>query len=168
MVDACKEMADITLEHPALSGAVLIPVVREKSFEPVQAEVQALVLLGCVVVQDKTAGDAVIEEIVHYGVLDHLVHKSGCLHQPFLGLIDIEHTKQTGSVNLGFEDIDQVDDVLKQVHLIVCGGSSGAFAPPGGKVCRIDHRKGAYFRKLHTNGWPPISVRLASLSSCAV
>ena len=93
MVDACKEMADITLEHPALSGVVLIPVVREKSFEPVQAEVQALVLLGCVVVQDETAGDAVIEEIVH---------KSGCLHQPFLGLIDIEHTKHTGSVNLGF------------------------------------------------------------------
>ena len=102
MVDACKEMADITLEHPALSGVVLIPVVREKSFEPVQAEVQALVLLGCVVVQDETAGDAVIEEIVHYGVLDHLVHKSGCLHQPFLGLIDIEHTKYAGSVNLGF------------------------------------------------------------------
>lgn len=51
---------------------------------------------------DSTGQDITLEEIVHYGVLDHLVHKSGCLHQPFLGLIDIEHTKHTGSVNLGF------------------------------------------------------------------
>ena len=84
MVDACKEMADITLEHPALSGVVLIPVVREKSFEPVQAEVQALVLLGCVVVQDETAGDAVIEEST-MACWTTLSTKAGACTSLFLG-----------------------------------------------------------------------------------
>lgn len=78
-------------------------------------------------------------------MLDHLIHKGWSLYQSFLGLIDIEHTENTGPVYLGAQDVNQVDDVFQQVHLIVCGGRSGAFPSPGGKVCFVEHRKGAYF-----------------------
>lgn len=116
--------------------------------------------MGCVVIQDKAVRDAVIEQIVHYGVLDHFVHKRRGLHQPFLGLENVEHTETARPIYFRAEDIDQVDDALQQVGLVVGRGSSGALAPPGGKICGVEHRKGANIGKsqagglLSLYGWP--------------
>lgn len=131
--------------------------------------------LGCVVIQDETVGDALIDEVVHQCVLDHFVNKSRGLHKPFLRLIDKKHPEQPRSVNLGLQDVDKVDDVGQQVDLIVGGGGSGALAPSGRQVGFIEHRKGAYLREFqhgslhpckHAGG--PLSSRRASLSLCAV
>ena len=109
-------------------------------------------------------------------VLDHFVNKGRGLHQSLFGLVDIEHTEQSGPVDFGLQDVDKVDDVGQQVDLIVGGGGSGALAPSGRKVGFVEHRKGAYLREFQHGslhpckhaGGPLSSRRRASLSLCAV
>lgn len=132
--------------------------------------------LRCVVIQDETVGDALIDEVVHQCVLDHFVNKGRGLHQSLFGLVDIEHTEQSGPVDFGLQDVDKVDDVGQQVDLIVGGGGPGALAPSGRKVGFVEHRKGAYLREFQHGslhpckhaGGPLSSRRRASLSLCAV
>ena len=176
VVNGRKEMPHICLEDPALRRAVFVPVFREKSTQPVQAEVEPFAFLGCVVIQDETVGDALIDEVVHQCVLDHFVNKGRGLHQSLFGLVDIEHTEQSGPVDFGLQDVDKVDDVGQQVDLIIGGGGPGAFAPSGRKVGFVEHRKGAYLREFQHGslhpckhaGGPLSSRRRASLSLCAV
>ena len=143
MVYIRKEFAYIALEDPALSGVVLVPVFGEKAFEPVKAKVEALALLGCVAVQYKAVGDAIIEQVVHYGVLDQLVYKGRGLYQPFLGLKDIEHLKSARPVYLGAQDVNEVYNVLQQPDLKTGGCCPCSLASPCGQIGFVEHGKRA-------------------------